>query len=281
MPLLNPATVTPTFAVVIPAYQSAATIEACLQSVAAQTVLPEQVVVVDDHSRDGTAAIAEGSRGPLASRGIELQVIRQPANGGPSRARNAGMAQTRTSHIAFLDADDIWHPNKLEVVRPHLGSGNDPALLYHAYTDESVFSVDTAQPPDYRAVRVRTRDLLVRNSAQTSCVVIRRDRGVRFEETLRYCEDYDLWLRIVEARPVVRLIGPALTRLGRPQLTQGGLSGNRHRMRAGEMAAYLRFCSRRWFPRFALLPALLAFSLLKHGTSGLRRIRRATDAPPG
>ena len=270
---------TPTFAVVIPAYESSQTIEACLRSVADQTLAPSEVLVVDDHSSDDTPRVVAGCRELLARRGTELRLIEQAVNAGPSAARNVGIDQAKASHVAFLDADDVWHERKLEVARTHLEAAPGTTMLFHSYTDRAVFGEAVAGPSAYRAVPVRIWKLLFRNPAQTSCVVLRRDRMYRFDEGTRRCEDYELWLRIAESHAVLRLVGPALTRLGRPQLSPGGLSGSRHRMRLAEMSAYLSFCSRRWFPRLALLPLLLALSLLKHGRSALRRTPRRMDPP--
>ena len=262
---------TPGFSVVIPMYRSTLTIANALASVATQTVAPLEVIAVDDCSPDETVQTAERCRQLFSQRDIPFLVVRQASNAGPSAARNVGIDRSRASHVAFLDSDDVWHPHKLQVMRSHLQHGAPPAMLYHSYTECASFNPhDDVRADGYRVTRMRLRDLLVRNSAQTSCVVLRRDGLERFDERARYCEDYDLWLRVVETGDVLRLVGPALTRLGRPQLAQGGLSGNTGRMRAGEMAAYYRFCSRKWLPRVALLPGLIGYSMLKHGLSRWR-----------
>jgi len=113
--------------------------------------------------------------------------------------------------------------------------------------------------------------MLLRNPAQTSCAVVRRQAELAFDEAMRHCEDYDLWMRIAEHAPVLQLQGSPLTRLNRPQLSAGGLSSNTLYMRAGEMRVYFNFCRRAWLWRAWLLPGLLVFSLLKHAYSWLRR----------
>lgn len=108
--------------VIIPAFNAAATIRATLDSVAGQSSPPLDVVVVDDGSTDGTAAIAEQYAGRLP----HLSVIRV-ANGGVSRARNVGIAASRGDLIAPIDSDDVWHPRFLEELgglhrgKPELG----------------------------------------------------------------------------------------------------------------------------------------------------------------
>ena len=90
---------------------------------------------------------------------------------------------------------------------------------------------------------------------------------------MKYCEDYDLWLRVSERAKVMQLIGPPLTFLGRPQLSQGGLSGNRYAMRLGEIKVYYNFCERSWFPRCFALPFLITFSIFKHCFSYIKILK--------
>ncbi|MEO5568357.1 MAG: glycosyltransferase family A protein [Gemmatimonadaceae bacterium] len=260
------------YSVVVPTYRAAALIGTALRSIAAQTVPPCEVIVVDDASGDDTETAVARHAAALRERGIDLDYVGLARNRGPSAARNAGLARARGTHIAFLDADDVWHPAKLEIV-DRLLSHDDVAMAFHGYTEAGTFDEAACDLAAHRAEPVTRHRLLVRNPAQTSTVVIRRDPRFRFDEAMRYCEDYDLWLRILETEAATMLVGPALTRLGRPQLAAGGLSGNQRQMRLGEMRAYVRYCARRWFPRAALLPALLAYSALKHVRSASRRRR--------
>lgn len=92
--------------VVIPCYNAAPFLRETLDSVTAQTSPPLEVLVIDDGSTDASADIA-GSYGP------PVRVIRQE-NQGESVARNRGIDQARGEWIAFLDADDVWHPAKLQ-----------------------------------------------------------------------------------------------------------------------------------------------------------------------
>jgi len=96
----------PEVSVVIPAYNAGRTISAALASVFAQTYRDFEVIVVNDGSTDDTAQRLEEWSGRLVT-------ICQ-RNGGPGRARNEGIARARGRLIAFLDADDIWLPRKLE-----------------------------------------------------------------------------------------------------------------------------------------------------------------------
>ncbi|CAG0941402.1 partial heptose III glucuronosyltransferase, partial [Anaerolineae bacterium] len=92
--------------VVIPVYNGEKFIGRALESVFSQTVPPDEIIVVNDGSRDGTAQ-------KLAEFGDRIQVISIP-NGGVANARNVGLKACTGDLIALLDADDIWYPDKLE-----------------------------------------------------------------------------------------------------------------------------------------------------------------------
>jgi hypothetical protein len=104
--------------------------------------------------------------------------------------------------------------------------------------------------------------LLAGNVIATSCAIIRNNPGFRFESSMRYTEDYDLWLRI-GYRHKIHFINIPLTQIFRPFLSKGGISENKWKMRKGEMRAYRRLTKLN--PLFVLLlPFLLVSSLGKH-----------------
>jgi glycosyltransferase involved in cell wall biosynthesis len=107
--------------VLVPAFNAAATIRATLDSVLSQTMQPDEILVMDDGSTDDTATI-------LASYGQKLTVLRQ-SNSGPSSARNALCLRAHGSLIAFLDSDDIWQREYLEM----------QWQMYKRYADAAAF----------------------------------------------------------------------------------------------------------------------------------------------
>lgn len=98
----------PTFTVLIPAYNSAATLQAAIESGLAQTHPPQEILVVDDGSSDDTAVLAEAFGEPV-------RVVRK-SNGGTASARNLGIAEACGDVVAFLDADDYYLPTHLEEI---------------------------------------------------------------------------------------------------------------------------------------------------------------------
>lgn len=94
--------------VIIPAYNAESTLEECLESVVRQTVRPFEVILVDDGSTDNTRRVAAKFEAKFT-----LRIVSQ-SNSGLGKARNAGMAAATGDAYAFLDADDVWLPGKLE-----------------------------------------------------------------------------------------------------------------------------------------------------------------------
>jgi glycosyltransferase involved in cell wall biosynthesis len=95
----------PTICCIVPVYNCERYLAQALDSVLAQTYWPLRIVVVDDGSTDGTASVAATYKDRIAYLFQE--------NAGPAAARNAGLGQARERFVAFLDADDVWHPDKL------------------------------------------------------------------------------------------------------------------------------------------------------------------------
>jgi len=95
----------PLVSCIVPAHNAARYLSQALHSIFRQTYDRTEVIVVDDGSTDETARVIEGH-------GSKVRALRQ-ANAGPAAARNAGVECARGEFVAFLDADDLWHPAKL------------------------------------------------------------------------------------------------------------------------------------------------------------------------
>jgi teichuronic acid biosynthesis glycosyltransferase TuaG len=191
-----------TICVIIPAYKAALTIKRALASVAAQTLKPEQVIVVDDGSGDSTFQIAEAFKDQF--HGIELKIFSQ-RNLGASAARNRAIDEATGDWLAFLDADDEWLPKKLAISMKAINKHN-LILVAHNY-----FAVNEGQkkPVDcaarYDAATDPYRGLYRKGFIATSSVIVRRDAVLDaggFDETLATAQDFDLWLNILKKEDV-------------------------------------------------------------------------------
>ena len=242
-----------TFSVVIPAFNAAATIRQALSSCMQQSFPSLEIIVVDDASTDGTARLVKEA-------GSAVRLIRLEENKGVSHARNAGWQAACGDYIAFLDSDDEWHPEKLAILAEHLERWPGKKLIFHPYTVEPFHL-----PAGGRLCSLAPYPfgrLLFQNQLQSSCICVDRQLELRFNERFRYCEDHELALRVAAKYGCYRL-PLALTRLSRPQLSGGGLSGSRWSMRKGELRMYLGLGRiRAWL--IPLIPFLIVFSLLKY-----------------
>lgn len=181
--------------VIIPLFNQAATVPEAVKSALAQTIVPLEVIVADDGSTDGGGETVAG----LDPR---VRLLRQE-NRGPASARNLAARVAAGEWLAFLDADDLWLPEKLE--RQKAAAEADPkAALIH--TDGFVVSSLDAPlpsstfftgrtPPD----GPRTAHKLFRTSMLTPAVMVRRDAFLSiggFDETLRLHEDMEFYFRL-------------------------------------------------------------------------------------
>jgi cellulose synthase/poly-beta-1,6-N-acetylglucosamine synthase-like glycosyltransferase len=119
----------PSVTTIIPAYNAERTLAATLDSVAAQSVPPDEIILIDDSSTDGTVELARSYRDRLP----QLRVI-ETIHGGISRTRNVGIREASGTLIAPLDADDIWHPTYIEkMTRRYREATAEPVMIYSAF----------------------------------------------------------------------------------------------------------------------------------------------------
>lgn len=187
----------PVISVVIPAYNAAVFIGKTLDSVHAQTYSSYEIVLVDDGSIDETSELVKSWAD--AHPGTAVRLLRQD-NKGIGAARNTGVREARGEYVAFLDADDLWMPRKLEAVARRLTVAVD--LICH---DEWLKGIGRKPRRLTHGPYTTYRDLLFKgNPLSPSATVVRRKKLVEvggFSEDLRFnsAEDYDLWLRLVKS----------------------------------------------------------------------------------
>lgn len=186
--------------VVIPAYNAGQFIEETLESVYAQTYPPYEVIVVDDGSIDDTQERVEKFLGRHPS----LAYIRQNSSG-VAKARNMGIQAASGNWLAFMDADDLWTPTKLEIQMEFL---RDNPHVDHLSAHATPFEgeKDRIHVPDsgfgHRGngvVEHAALLLTIGNPIITSSVMIRKSSVSElggFDESLVVAEDHELWLRL-------------------------------------------------------------------------------------
>jgi glycosyltransferase involved in cell wall biosynthesis len=245
----------PTVTIAIAAYNSAGTLAATIDSCLAQTCRDIEVLVVDDGSTDATPQL-------LAGYGERIRVVRQP-NGGLARARNTGMLQARGRYIAWMDADDLCHPDRLlaqatvldtypevVLVSSNFSAFREPdrdedALHLTAYYSapqrlgglETIYpqvqelAVPGAESGSAFRLRVgRVRDLLLDgNFVHPPTVMFRRSSlssAGECDPALRYSSDYEFFLRLARLGSFALLEAPLLRyRLSASQMSRAAVGG--------------------------------------------------------
>lgn len=224
--------------VVIPCWRCRETITRAVESVAAQTRLPREVILIDDASGDGTPTMLHA----LAARYPPgwITVIEQAANGGPGVARNAGWEKASSPYIAFLDADDAWHPRKLEIQSAWMEAHPEAALTGTRTTvRDTLENFPTLQDPsDVKPITFRR--LLFVSMLPTRSVMIRACVPNRFVSEKRYSEDYLLWLSILAEGYQAFLLDLPLAYSFKADFGEAGLSAHLWRMHCEVLDTYRR-----------------------------------------
>lgn len=190
------------FSVVIPTYNRCTQVLRAVESVLAQTVPLDEIIVVDDGSVDGTVESIQSRYG------TRLKVIRQE-NRGVSAARNRGAREAKNEWIAFLDSDDIWYPSKIERQREALKLfgkdcgvcfsdnrfGNNPEMTFTRFEE-----IGFVNAPGMGLLEKPARYIVVgREPFFTSSLVLRRELLLElggFDESLIVGEDADMVFRL-------------------------------------------------------------------------------------
>ena len=203
---------TPLVSIIIPVYNGETYIAEAVESALVQDYPSKEVIVVNDGSTDGTMEV-------LRQFGGSIRVVDQ-ANGGPPRARNAGLAAARGEYVAFLDADDVWLQGKLAAQVAHMEGHPDVGTCYITWTvwpadADGVFRRPPAAQQPLGATQVNTAmsgwiysRLLFDSELLTSTVLIRTSvlrRVGEFDQALWNGDDYDFWLRLSQAAQISRL----------------------------------------------------------------------------
>lgn len=223
---------TTSVSVVIPMHNSSRTIERALQSVFDQTLPASEIIAVDDASADDTCAVVERL---AANSPLPVRLIKLTENLGAGVTRNTGWDMAQGELIAFLDADDAWHPRKLEIQVAAMNAHPSTAMSCHRHRFSSTNEWASIHTSRHHMVGLRA--FLFKNRCSTPSVMVRRNVPQRFGNG-SHSEDYLLWMRIVAAHgPSLKIDAPLVHCLN-PAFGGGGLSGQVLAMERAELAGY-------------------------------------------
>lgn len=199
----------PLISVIIPAYNVEQFISQAIQSVLAQTCRPHEIIVVDDGSTDNTKEVLRQFDG-------KIRFLYQQ-NKGPSAARNAAINLSQGELICFLDADDLWTPDKLDEQLAFMEAHPEIAMVF---SDHEEFNEEGIVLASYLGEKRKAfqdfpikigpidnafEKLVIENFISTPTVMLRKsclEKTGLFDEAIRSVEDRDLWMRISAAFPI-------------------------------------------------------------------------------
>jgi glycosyltransferase involved in cell wall biosynthesis len=261
--------------VIIPCYNCAATIERAVDSVVRQSWRPAELILVDDGNAEDTLNALRMQERRLG--GAFVHIIRLPQNQGAAAARNAGWNAATQPYVAFLDADDAWHPRKLELQMGFMLEHSDIDICAHGLRRvvNDIPTLDVVRT--IRAKDIRKRELLLHNPIVTSSAIIKRSLPLRFDPAKRRSEDYGLWLEAVCSGVGIALLDAQLAYSFKASFGAGGLSGAMWKMEQAELGNYASLRKAGHISAVVWV-AVSTFSLAKHARRLLvvqaRRFRR-------
>lgn len=214
----------PTVSVILPSYNVAEYIAEALDSVLRQTFTDFEVIVVNDGSPDTKEF--ERALAPYLDR---INYIRHEENRGVSAARNAGIRAARGRYLAFLDPDDLWEPEYLQV---QVGIMESDPKIDVLYPNAIIFGPVAENGKTYMELSPSEGNVTIESIIRQECTVIASvtarpeafERTGLFDESLHRCEDFDMWLRILYARGHIAYHRQPLVRYRR---RAGSLSSDR------------------------------------------------------
>ncbi len=184
----------PLVSVIMPTYNCAVYLQESIESVLARTYDAYEVVVIDDGSTDNTKLVLK----PYMEK---IKYIDLGRNEGLPTARNLGIQSAKGEYVAFLDADDIWMPEKLEMSIDQFMKNPDAGMVYskHINIDSKSQFLEGKIRRRLPSGNIFTQLFFEQNFIICSSVVVRKEvfnKTALFDSGLVNCQDWDMWLRI-------------------------------------------------------------------------------------
>lgn len=220
--------------VVVPCFRCGATIGRAVASIEGQTQKPAEVLLVDDASGDETSSslqqLVSGYPG-------WVKVLVLAHNQGPSAARNAGWEAATQPYVAFLDADDSWHPEKIRIQYRFMHDNPDIDISGHRCLWMRADETPPQVPDELTITRIRVPDLVFGTRLSTPTIMLKRQLPFRFEANKRYAEDVHLWRQVACANNSVVRIESPLAYMHKAPYGVAGLSAELWPMEKGDLSS--------------------------------------------
>lgn len=221
---------------VIPCFRCVRTLERAVASVAGQTVLPQELILVDDGSGDETRSLMTLLQSRYTPGWIRLVLL--DANAGAASARNAGWDLAQGEYVAFLDADDAWHPRKIELQFNFMDSHPGVAVSGHGHRQVNHIPPSTADIVSGSFESVSPLYVLLKNPFVTPSFMVRRSLENRFLSGRRFMEDHFFLMQVSSAGLKIAKAHTPLAYIFKPIFGESGLSADLVRMQRSELENY-------------------------------------------
>jgi len=241
--------------VIVPCYCVEETLPKTIQSILEQTLLPLEIILIDDGSNDdgktkllinSTIQVIKKSHPKISVRGIYLHI-----NQGPGHARNVAWKYVTQPWIAFLDADDIWHSKKLQIQVKWLE--NNPSAMVVCHKTSHLRNIDLFLCEGIIKHRVlKLHEMLISNLVPTRSVMIKSEIGIRFGEG-NCVDDYQLWLEIIGNSIPIYKLNLVLAFSIRSEFSRGGISGKLLEHQIKEINTLKNICNRKNLSKYLFL----------------------------
>jgi glycosyltransferase involved in cell wall biosynthesis len=241
--------------VITPTYNSSGTLKRALDSIYGQSLLPREIIVVDDGSDDWEQSRLIATSYPDC---IAIRFIHMAKNQGPSTARNIGISAARGRYLAFLDSDDVWYEDKVAIQHGLMTNHNLDFSMHQYCHDRTRLGCDKDREDRDDSSALSFSSLsswtpLLRNDS-TNSVMVLKEKMVFYDTSLRRGEDFTLYMELL-SRPGCRALYIRRVLAGGFKSTIGasGLSRDVKAMHVGRMLALKKLTDRGCISTFQYL----------------------------
>ena len=197
-----------------------------------------QIIIIDDFSQDKT--YSELNNFVKRNNLINVEIYKNSKNMGPSYSRNIGLKKATADYIAFLDSDDDWHPQKINIqikmmkkFDSKISGTQHKVIRLEELHDEQSIDYQNIETAPYSIIKW-PKILFVSPYATPSVIIHKSLKEYLFDETIRYSEDYNLWKRITYKYKAIKILLPLTYTFKHDYISEtNSLSSNLRKMQLG------------------------------------------------
>jgi glycosyltransferase involved in cell wall biosynthesis len=215
--------------VVIPYYNSLNSIYRSLESIKKQTLLPEEVIIVDDCSNVENSINTTNIKS--SDYPFRVEIVKHKINLGAATARNSGIRVSKGDYIAFLDSDDCWETEKLELQLKYI---NDFDLLYTNYSEQKINIILDTQP----CLKIITYFDILKKNLSPVTLFVKKNSILFFDERFRRCDDFKMSIEALINNKKIGYLDINLSYGFKRAIGEGGLTKSITKM----SFSYLKAC---------------------------------------